>query len=236
MGLGATGHAFPTCLDPNRTVQVVERRHQQHRHQQESEEPVDDQRQERQLEHEEADVGAELWIIDSEGSPEAEQQPGAPLRGSTHPRHQGNPQGHDEEDQALAARDHRLVALQHLVLDAQRTDRRREPVGHGQVHPRDQEEDDRRNDRQADLGRQQRRPDRAQIEVVEPQVVGPEGGDGPQGERQTHQDDDRHDRGHPTSSSATFALGPPGHVGGNTHVGRLDLRSPAGDAPTGRLR
>ena len=207
----------------------VEHGEQQHEHHGD-EQPVEDEAEERQLEHVEADVGAELGVGDAERLAVAEQQPRLPLRR----RRQG------DEDAA----EHAGADVAHAAAGGARTPRgsarrtgarwpgsalgaRRSAISRLTPASGDERGEEHREQRR--LGPDDAPEDVGPTEPVVPQVVDVEAGERPtehddDEEQHADDDEDRPARDPPSRAS-------PGKVGGAPHgreaTGRRDQEAAA---------
>ena len=167
-------------LQPDPAVQVVgDRGDDQHDHRG-GEQPVDDERQERQLEDVEADVDMELRVLDVEGHVVPEQQPLLPLARRARARDHSKEQRDRDAHQAGAPPDELAVPLDQLLLGTRRPELRRDAVGDEEVDPQQHEEDRDEHDGERDLGAEHAAPHPGLLDRLEPQVVGVEGRDAAQ--------------------------------------------------------
>ena len=190
------------------------------------EQPVEDEPEEWQLEHVEADVGAELGVGTAERPAVAEQQPLLPLRRGR--------QGDDERHRQRAAVAHEPQTLpEHLVealddrVDVGGEALRREAIGDQQVDAGEDGERDEEEHEQCGLGADHTPEDVVAAEAVVPQVVDVEPGDSPS-EDDDDEDEDA-ERDEDGSARDPPPSGPsPREVGGTPHGREATPRSPRG--------
>ena len=190
-----------------------DRQHEHQRHR--DEQPVEHEAQERQLEHVEPDVDAELGVGPAERAAVAEQHPLLPLgrRRQGHDDRQEDGTGVAHEPQSVP--EHLVEAL-HDRMDVGGEALGRQPVGDEQVDAGQQQERGEEDQEQRALG-----PDDAPEHVGAPQAVVPEvvdvePGDGPSEHDKDEDEDAERDEDGPTGD-ATPTCSPPREVGGTAH-------------------
>ena len=138
VGPGGVGHPVADALQADPAEDVVHRQRADQGQHHGGEADAEQVAPERQLEDVEADVDAELRVLDAEVTAVAEQQPLAPpaLRGQPgeEPDHRGGQRDPGAEPRA----EHHPVALQGGLLHRVRTQPRPQPVGQPQVAADDQ--------------------------------------------------------------------------------------------------
>ena len=206
MGLDLGLDPLAGSLQADSAVDVVQDRGHHQRHHQRGEQPAHHEAEERQTEHVEADVSAELGIGDAEVHAVGEQQPLLPPARYTQSGDEGKQARQDEAHQPSPATHHQVVAAQQVLLRPGWPDAGGQAVGHRQVPVQHPEEQQSEQGHQHDLGTQDRDEHVLVTQGVEPQVVGPEAGDSPQGEQKN--EERRHD---PANYQADLAR-PPGRT------------------------
>ena len=194
---------------------VGEQGDQQHQHHRD-EQPVEDEPDERQLEHVEPDVGAELGVAHAEGPAVAEQQPGLPLRRGGEGDEQGEEAGGEVAEGAEAVPEQLVEALD-VRVDVGRESGRSELVGDEQVDADQRGEREEEEHEQRRLGPDHPPEHVAAAEAVVPQEVDVEAGDG------ASEDDDQqeqHADGDQDRSARDSPPRPPRGVGGAHHRAR----------------
>jgi hypothetical protein len=126
-------------------------RSQQQHHDQGGEQPVEHERQERQLEDVETDVGVELCVGDAELTCIAEQQPVLPQGHGGQREEQREQQGDGVPDDAQALAE-QLVEPFHVGVHVRREMCRCSPVRDEQVQPGDHDEGQEEDQEQRGLG------------------------------------------------------------------------------------
>ena len=133
MCLGGAAEFGTRRLQHDATVEDVREQHQQGDEHQCRVEPTDRERDERQTEHVEADVFAELRIFDAERLAVTEQQPLLPLAGGRQREQQAEHCRRSETHQAQATTEEVMEPLDHRV-HVGREGHRRQTVGDDEVH------------------------------------------------------------------------------------------------------
>ena len=175
--LDARRHPIMGHRGPDAAVEIVGDQDHDQGQDQGGEEPVDDEGPEREPEHIEADVAVEQGIRSAEIATVAEQQPRLPLRRGVGPGDEAEQGGHPEADLAGLGPDHGVVSLDQVLFRRFRPGRGLETIGEVEVAPQDGEEEQGEHRGQEHLGAEGRRPDTAEVELVEPEPVGVETGD-----------------------------------------------------------
>ncbi len=246
VGLHLRGDPVELRVEPDPAVDHVGQQGDEEGEQQGREQPAGHGVQERQLEHVEADVGVERGVLLAEVHAVAEQDPLVPRRAEAEPHDQGEERRHPRAHEPGPAADHRVVALDQVVLAGGGAEHRGQPLGDQQVRPAQAEEEDRADQRERGLGEQHATPHRAQVQRVEPEVVGVEGRDPAQRDQHDEQRDEGQPDDQPTPSrqprptlpavAPVPTRRPSGQVRLGAH-GRRSYRSPfsnlAAPEPTG---
>jgi hypothetical protein len=174
--LGRLTHHRHRRHEDDAAVEDVRCRSEQQHHDQGGEQPVEHERQERQLEDVEADVRAELGVDDAELTGISEQQPVLPQRDGRKREQQREQQSdavaHDA--QALAEE---FVEPFDVGVHIGREVRRSGTIGDEQIEPGDHDERQEEHHEQRDLGTQHAPEHVAAAERVVPEVVDVEPGD-----------------------------------------------------------
>ena len=197
VGLDLRRHLLHGGLEADPAVEVVGHRGDDEDDHDRREQPVGHELHEGQLEDVEADVAFEEGVVGPEGLLVAEEHPRLPLPGRPRPGYEGEEGGHAETDRARPGPDYLVVALDELLFRAHGPEGGGEDVGDGQVGPHDGEEQEGEDHRQADLRPQDALPDPGEADLVEPQVVGVEAGDPPQGDDEEEHGQSDDDEGDP---------------------------------------
>ncbi len=148
-------HALEGALEPDPSVQVVERGRDDQHHQQRGEDPARRELQERQAEDVKGDVLVELRVLGAERGRVREQDPVLPLGRHTRTHDQREEQRDEHAHAARVRSDVAAVTLDDLVFGARSAIARCDAVGDDQVHEDDDEEHRGEDDRGHDLRRQQ---------------------------------------------------------------------------------
>ena len=133
-------------------------------------EPVEGERQERQLEHVEADIGPELRISHSEVARVPEQQPVLPLRGGRQREHEPEEHRRAVANESEPTAEH-LVEPLHVGMHVGREHARREPVREPQVQQGETHEQDQEDAEERHLRNELTPEDIGAAEAVVPEVV-----------------------------------------------------------------
>ena len=192
MPLDLAAHPLRRRLGPDPAVEVVGHGRDDGDDDDAGERPVDHERQERQPEHVEAHVLAELRVDDAEVLGVGEEDPALPLPRHPGPGDDGEEGGHDEAHERGAPADQLPVALDDLLLRAGGPEGGRQAVGDEQVDVEQDEEDGGEDRPEGDAGAQHAGEDARVVERVEPEVVGVEAGD-PTQRREEHEEGDGED-------------------------------------------
>ena len=212
-----TGGA-PLGQDP--AVEVMEDDGDDERDDQDRQRPVDDEVHERELEDVEADVLVELGVLNPEVAAVAEEDPVLPLADRARRRDERHDQRqHDVEPPGVGPHE-LLVAADHLVLLHGAEVVAGQPVAGDQVDPHNDEEDRPEDPEEPELYDEQGGEDVVETHRGEPESVGIDVRQGPQGGQQDDQDDDgAHDP--PPGPSPRAGRAGSGKVPGCTHGGSL---------------
>ena len=179
---------------------------EQHQHHGD-EQPIEDERQERQVEDVEPDIGAELGICDTERLAVAEQQPRLPLRrrrqSDDHRQHAGREVAEEPEPVP-----EQLVEPLDVRVDVRREAARGQLVGDEKVEPGQEGEGAEEDAEERHLGAQHAPEDVRPPEPVVPQEVDVEARQRPpedddDQEQHPKGDEDRPTRDAPTRATAT---------------------------------
>ena len=174
------------ALEPEPAVEVVADARDDQDHQERHKGPVDEEGQERQLEHVETDRLVELRICHSEGLAAAEQEPVLPLVARRRPDNEGEDDGHDRTQCEGVPADDLLVAADDLELRRDEQSPRGDAVDHPKAYPAGDEERAYEHRGDLELGLDQDTPDRREADRAVPEVVRVEVG-------QSLDHDQRHD-------------------------------------------
>ena len=201
MGLDLGRHLLDG-LHPDPTVEVVGDGGDDQDDDRRGKQPVDEELQERQLEHVETDVPVELRVLGAEGHVVGEQDPLVPVAGDAGPGDQREQGRYERAHEQGAGADDLVVALDQLFFRPHGTEGRRDAVGDGEVHPHQHEEEDGEQDGEAHLGAQDPAPHAGEVELLEPEVIGVEAGYAAQGDDQEEDDDRGHQQAHAATGGA----------------------------------
>ena len=211
VGLDRRAHAGDAPLGQDPAVEVVEDDGDDERDDQDGQRPVDDEVHERELEDVEADVLVELRILDPEVAAMAKEDPVLPFAD----RARGRDERHDERQgdvEASGVGPHDLlVAADDLVLLHGAEVVAGQAVADDQVDPHDDEEDGAEDPEEPELDHQQGGEHVVVPHRGEPEAVGVDVGQGPQGGQQDDQDDDG---ARPPTTGPVAASGAGGEVKG----------------------
>ena len=194
-------------MEPEPTVEVVADACNDQDHQERHKGPVDEERQERQLEHVEADRLVELRICHPKGLATAEQQPMLPLVARRGPDDESQDEGHDGAQGNRVPADDLLVAANDLELRRDQQCSRGNAVDHPEADPAGNEEHAYEHAGKLELGLDQQAPHCRKVDRAVPEVVRVEVG-------QSLDHDQGHD--HKDHGPDDPDLGPPTRV----HPGR----------------
>ena len=190
MHLDLRRDALPRALHPDAAVEVVEHRGDDQHDEERRERPSHRELEERQPEHVEPDVLAELRILLAEVDRVPEQDPAAPLGGDAAAHDQREEQRDQHAQATRVGRDVRAVALDDLVFGpGRRAVARRDPVRDDEVDEQHDEEDRREDQRGDRLGREEPAPRVAEPDLLEPEVVGVEAREAAQAQESNDEDD-----------------------------------------------
>ncbi len=207
VGLGRASDLRLGRLEHHTAVQHVREQHEQRDEDERGEEPVEGEGHERQPEHVEADVVAELLVGDPERLAVAEQGPRRPLTGGRQREQQSEEDGDGDAHQAQSATEQVVEPLHHRV-HVRRERERGEPVGDHEVEDSDGDEGATEHREQRDLADQHTPEHVATADARVPQVVDVEAGQEPGGQQQGDEDrcdDDQGDASAIAQSRRTVA-------------------------------
>ena len=223
--MGLDGRPYPrdSPLGQDPAVEVVEDRRHDERHDQDGQRPVDDEVQEGQLEDVEADVLAELRVLDPEIAAVAEEDPVLPFadraRGGDERHHDGQ---RDVETPGVGPHD-LLVPADELVLLDGADVLAGQAIADDQIDPHDDEEDRPEDTEEAELHHQQGGEHIVVAHRREPEAVGVDAGERPQRGQQDDEDDEGPDDPPPGSPARAGRAGC-GEVLGGSHGGEPNVR------------
>ena len=202
VGLGGGTHGRGRRREQHAAVQEVGGEREQRHHDERREQPVDGERDERQLEDVEPDVDVELGVLDTERLAVAEQQPVLP------PRHRRKGE-HDRQHERRAVPHQPQTLPEHLVeafdvgVHVGRELGRGGSVGHVQVEPRQDQEHQEEQEEQGRFGADLAPEHVGATERLVPQRVDVEAGDRPAEHHDQEEQQAEHDQHHPTVDSGT---------------------------------
>nr|WP_244890397.1 hypothetical protein [Streptomyces cyaneofuscatus] len=149
----------------------------------------------RQVEGVEGDVQLELGVLRAERHPVDVHQPGAPLAGGGCSGDQSDERGDGEQHPLLEGGDAHPVAVQALLFQRHRAQRRPQPVREPDVHADGQGHQQPEDEEQSDLGPQGGGEDGGIRDRPVPEPVRPEPGEHDEGHGENRQDPQGHEQG-----------------------------------------
>lgn len=205
MRLRGPTHLRLRRLDDDAARQHVCGHHQQSDEQHRQEQPVEHERDERQLEHVEADVVAEVAIGDAERLAVAEHQPVLPTADGGHCEQEPEHDGDREPEDAHAVPEELVEALdQRVRVGRERSGR--QPIGDDEVQQRKHHERAREHGEHGELGTQHAPEHVGTTHRLVPQVVDEETGEEASGEQQPDERDRKNDEQHPATIAEATGL------------------------------
>ena len=177
--------------DHHSAVQQVRQQREQQHHDRRRVQPVESERQERQLEHVEPDISTELRVVDAEVARVPKQQPVLPLLGGWQREHQSEEHGGAVADETQATPEHLVESLD-VGMHIRWEHARREPIGEPQVDERERDEEGEEDSEQRQLRNQLSPKDVGATEAVMPEVIEVEAGDA--AAEHHHQEENRAER------------------------------------------
>ena len=205
MGLDRRLDPLAHGLESDAAVEVVEHRGHDQRDDQGAEQPSNHKARERHLEDVEADVLAELGVLDAEVAAVGEQQPLLPaVRHAEAGQECQQRRSGDSNHPGPAAHGH-VVPSQQVFFGTGWPHDRSEAIGDGQVDEADDEEEGSEQCHQHDLCKEHRPEHVAVAELVEPQVVRVEAGEAAQRQHQDAAEDQEPESDHPDPAGSRSA-------------------------------
>ena len=192
-------------LESDAAVEVVEHRGHDQRDDQGAEQPSNHKARERHLEDVEADVLAELGVLDAEVAAVGEQQPLLPAVRHAEAGQECQQRRSDDPNHPGPAAHGHVVPGQQVFFGAGWPHDRSEAIGDGQVHEADDEEEGSEQRHQHDLCKEYRPEHVAVAELVEPQVVRVEAGEAAQRQHQDASDDQEPESDYPDPAGSRSA-------------------------------
>ena len=177
------GDVVALYLQADAAVEVVLHRGDQQDHDEREEQPVREERKERQPEDVETDVLVEQRIDLIEVHRMCEEQPFVPLTRHAGARDQRQYPGHGDADDARPPIDEEMPRLEQILFGPCRPTGRRDAVGHQEVYPAQHEEDGDEDQGEHDARTEHLAPDLSETKRSEPEEVGVEASDPLQGHR-----------------------------------------------------